>query len=122
MATCKQCGADIEVVAGHRAKEYCGDACRMAWRRGNPNTEQSEQDNPNMVEDAVVGLAQPTNAMLASAGFIGRWPTGERTAATAAMPDSGLESRMQQMRGDWWVTPEYAEVVFRRVTACSSKS
>ena len=122
MATCKYCGDPIEIVAGHRAKEYCDDACRMAWQRSNPNTEQSEQGNPNMVEELVADLPQPTNAMLSAAGFVGRWPTGERTARTAAMTDSSLASHLRQMHGDWWVTPEYAEVVFRRVSADPNRS
>ena len=28
---CKQCGAEIELVAHHRERQFCSDQCRMRW-------------------------------------------------------------------------------------------
>lgn len=116
---CEQCGNEFD---GRADARYCGGACRAkAGREAHaPDAHADETAAPTV--RLAVDLPQPTNALLSAAGFIGRWPTGRRTTATAAMTDSGLESRMQQMRGDWWTTPEYAEVVFRRVSAGSSRS
>lgn len=35
MNKCKNCGKELELVVGKRVKLYCGDACRMAFRRKN---------------------------------------------------------------------------------------
>ncbi|HIJ71157.1 MAG TPA: hypothetical protein HPP87_07315 [Planctomycetes bacterium] len=37
MATCKQCGRDIEQVEGKVAKQYCSAACKQAFHRATRN-------------------------------------------------------------------------------------
>ena len=28
---CKQCGQEMEIIAGRKLKKYCSDKCRIAW-------------------------------------------------------------------------------------------
>ena len=28
---CKQCGQEMEIIAGRKVKQFCSDKCRMAW-------------------------------------------------------------------------------------------
>ena len=39
MDQCKQCGTEIQHVAGKVAKVYCGDRCRQAARRATRDTQ-----------------------------------------------------------------------------------
>ena len=34
---CKQCGQEMEIIAGRKLKKFCSDKCRMAWWVANPN-------------------------------------------------------------------------------------
>jgi len=34
---CKQCGQEMEVIAGRKLKKFCSDKCRTAWWVANPN-------------------------------------------------------------------------------------
>jgi len=34
---CKQCGQEMEVIAGRKLKKFCSDKCRMGWWIANPN-------------------------------------------------------------------------------------
>ena len=124
MATCKQCGNEFE--AQRSTAQYCSAKCRVAaGRDGLSVTADGDLSVTDLSVTAptvrLADLPQPTNALLSAAGFVGRWPTGERTARTAAMTDSSLASHLRQMHGDWWVTPEYAEVVFRQRLADASR-
>jgi len=62
MSKCLQCNNQIEQIEGKKARLYCGDSCRIAFKRKaniiDPISEQtkseqtiSEHSNPNMTED-----------------------------------------------------------------------
>lgn len=70
MIKCKHCGAEVPQIEGKQAKVFCGDRCRMAFKRATPNKTEVSTPNkptPNTEHDATpntckgCGEEQPDN-------------------------------------------------------------
>ena len=76
MAACKQCGKAIESIPGKVARQYCGSACRQAYRRSQPVTDQPVTDQP--VTEPLAVYSQRHWDYLQSRGYT--WDVGRQRA------------------------------------------
>lgn len=130
MDKCKQCSKEL---TGKR--QYCNDACRMAYKRSQPEQpeqsqpeqiqpehEQSEQiSNPNIQPEQDAQLAdipcRLTEELLDQLPTGVSKPTAQPTNETEDMQARHLHRRASNYQGlSWKDSPEYAELIYRLLT------
>ena len=123
MATCKQCGA--EFGARRSTAQYCSAACRAKARRAglaDLSRAQSlsiEKSQSLSTKEASRTLTEPAPVDYSSlpAGVVR--PLGAHTAATRAMSDELIETRLAGLK-TWQASPEYAERIGRLMAGATS--
>lgn len=121
---CKQCNNNVT-----GKKQFCNDACRMAFKRkaNNPNTQpeqirpQPEQKSkPNKQTEQKTGNLTP-QLMAGLAGGVAV-PTNQPNAATATMTARQINNKVSIYPGiEWKHSPEYAELIYRLLTWSKQK-
>lgn len=113
---CKQCGNDVEQVQGKRRREYCNDACRMAFKRAQAkaNTEQAISEQITKSEQVEVISEQRSDWQKQ----LDNLPSGAVRPACKQEPlevDSDNMHEDEDWDGRWQSSVGYMEKIWRLI-------
>ena len=115
MAICGMCGAEYEAVRS--TSTYCSAACRAKARRAGLAGLNKAQSLSTKEADQSLTEPAPVDYSSLPAGVVR--PLGARTAATRAMSDELIETRLAGLK-TWQASPEYAERISRLMAGATT--